>query len=611
MSRFGFVGPTYRSQSLNADCQTTMNLYVEAIESQVGKGPMAMYATPGKNLVYNLGGAPMRGIKTLRARTFSVAGTALWELLAGGGQTQRNGSTPIASDGLPVSIAIGGTQILISSEQRAWVYDINANTIVEVTATIGGPVGQVAYFSGFFVAIMFGQNKLQASAAGDATTWPGTSAAGVQNFSELPSALFVDHEQLWVFSPKGIQPYYSSGNFPFPFDTIQGGYIENGLGAPAAICKADNSIFWLDASERGQAMVRRANGFTPVRVSNHAVEHEIQSYGTISDCVMYSEQRDGHENVVVNFPTAQKTWVYDTANGMWTERGYWNTQNGTFQMDRALFHDFNFGMHLVGDPTTGLVYQSALPTLVNGSWQFVTDNGNPIRRLRRAPHISVENQFSTHWYLWLDCETGLGPNILDSGPTTTLYLNDSTGQTWAVQVNDLGVLVTALPIGGLPSPQLLYFNDSAGDGTSWQIIITPLGVLQAVPVTANTGYLQALQMISISGKTIWNLFVTDVGGGHAVIKTQKTGNFVRGPQISLSWSNDFAHTWSNEHLKSLGRIGDYKKRVIWRQLGTTRDRVYQVLFSDPAPLRIVDAYLDADPGYKPSERMTKELVKRA
>jgi hypothetical protein len=50
--------------------------------------------------------------------------------------------------------------------------------------------------------------------------------------------------------------------------------------------------------------------------------------------------------------------------------------------------------------------------------------------------------------------------------------------------------------------------------------------------------------------------------------------------------------------------------VIWRQLGVARDRVYRTIFSDPAPLRIVDAYLDAE-GYKPSERMVKELAKRA
>lgn len=610
MARFGFVGPSYRSQSLSADCQTCMNLYIELIESQVGKGPLALYSTPGKNLVYQLGGAPMRGATVAGGRSFAIAGTQLWELLAGGGQTQRNVSTPVASDGLPVSIAFGGTQILIASQQRAWVYDIGANTITEVTATIGGPVGQVAYFYGFFVALIFGQNKLQASAPNDATTWPGTSFTGVQNFSDPPNGLLVDHEQLWVFGPKGIQPFYNSGNFPFPFDVIQGGYIENGLGAAFGKCKADNSIFWIDASERGNAMIRRANGFVPQRVSNHAVEYALQSYSTVADCIAESYQDQGHEFCKFSFPTAQKCWVYDTATGQWGERGYWDTQKGLYTLDRALFHTFNFGMHLVADPTTGNVYQQAIPTLVNGAWQFVSDNGNPIRRMRIAPHVSLENKWSTHNYLWLDCETGLGPNIPDAGPQTIFYLADSNGVIWAVTVTDVGV-VQVTPAFGTPSPQLLFLNDSGGDGTSWQLTVSTLGVLKPIPAIANPAYPQVLQMISSTGKTIWNLFVTDVGGGLAIVKTQKVGGFFRGPQISLSWSNDYAHTWSNEHFKTLGKLGDYKKRVIWWQLGAARDRTYRVLFSDPAPLRIVDAYLDADPGFKPAERLAKELAKRA
>jgi hypothetical protein len=64
----------------------------------------------------------------------------------------------------------------------------------------------------------------------------------------------------------------------------------------------------------------------------------------------------------------------------------------------------------------------------------------------------------------------------------------------------------------------------------------------------------------------------------------------------LRWSNDGGSTWSNEHWRSIGQIGKYKNRVIWRRLGTARDRVFEVVFSDPVKAVIVSANLKANAG---------------
>ena len=48
------------------------------------------------------------------------------------------------------------------------------------------------------------------------------------------------------------------------------------------------------------------------------------------------------------------------------------------------------------------------------------------------------------------------------------------------------------------------------------------------------------------------------------------------PQIMRSFSDDGGRTWSNETSRSLGRIGEYKKRQIWRREGQARNtRVYR------------------------------------
>ena len=68
------------------------------------------------------------------------------------------------------------------------------------------------------------------------------------------------------------------------------------------------------------------------------------------------------------------------------------------------------------------------------------------------------------------------------------------------------------------------------------------------------------------------------------------------PQAMLRWSNDGGSTWSNEHWTSIGLQGAYKNRAIWRRLGMARDRIYEVVVTDPIKAVIVAANLKAEAG---------------
>ena len=70
------------------------------------------------------------------------------------------------------------------------------------------------------------------------------------------------------------------------------------------------------------------------------------------------------------------------------------------------------------------------------------------------------------------------------------------------------------------------------------------------------------------------------------------------PQVMLRWSDDGGHTWSNEHWRSMGKIGEYGRRVLWRRLGMTtklRDRVYEISGTDPVKIAIMGAELHLSP----------------
>jgi hypothetical protein len=54
LSKFPLVGPSYTSQSVNADCQQTINLYPEQIESGAGNSNIVLYPSPGTKTFVSL-----------------------------------------------------------------------------------------------------------------------------------------------------------------------------------------------------------------------------------------------------------------------------------------------------------------------------------------------------------------------------------------------------------------------------------------------------------------------------------------------------------------------------------------------------------------------------
>jgi hypothetical protein len=68
------------------------------------------------------------------------------------------------------------------------------------------------------------------------------------------------------------------------------------------------------------------------------------------------------------------------------------------------------------------------------------------------------------------------------------------------------------------------------------------------------------------------------------------------PQAALSWSTDGGYTFNNEHLQSLGGVGQYKTRVIWRRLGLARDRIWKLEISDPVQVIILGCVVNGQRG---------------
>ena len=86
---------------------------------------------------------------------------------------------------------------------------------------------------------------------------------------------------------------------------------------------------------------------------------------------------------------------------------------------------------------------------------------------------------------------------------------------------------------------------------------------------------------------------TDILGFSNQLSTNTT---LINPQAMLRWSNDGGSTWSNEFWQKIGQQGKYKNRAIWRRLGQSRDRIFEVSVTDPVKAVIVSANLKTSEG---------------
>src|ERR1041385_1228025 len=88
-----FISGSYESASAGADCQKTVNLYPELVESGAGKNKAILRGTPGLALWLDLGEGPVRGMYECGGKVFAIAGKALYEI--------TNGAMPLGTAQYP------------------------------------------------------------------------------------------------------------------------------------------------------------------------------------------------------------------------------------------------------------------------------------------------------------------------------------------------------------------------------------------------------------------------------------------------------------------------------------------------------------------------------
>ena len=464
------LGSGYVTRSMNAADNKMVNLFPEIVP-EGGKEPAFLQRAPGLRLLATVGTGPIRGLWAHKGYGYVVSGAALYRVNSLYSATFIGLVSGIG----PVSIADNGIQIFFACNGPSYIYNTQTNVFGQITDPDFPGAVTVDYLDGYFVFVEPNSQKVWVTSLLEGTSIDPLDFASAEGSPDNLVSSIVDHREVWLFGTNSVEVWYNAGTADFPLARIQGAFNEIGCAAAYSVAKLDNALFWLGSDARGNGVVYRANGYTGQRISTHAVEWHIQQYSDISDAVAYTYQQDGHAFYVLNFPTANATWVYDVATQSWHERA--GFVNGQFTRHRSNCQmNFN-GEIVVGDYENGKIYAFD---------QDVYDDAGTITKWLRAwralPTGQNNLKRTAHHSLQLDCESGVGLIV--------------------------------------------------GQGSD--------------------------------------------------------------PQVMLRWSDDGGHTWNGDRWASMGKIGEYGRRVIWRRLGMTtkiRDRVYEVSGTDPVKIAIMGAEL--------------------
>jgi hypothetical protein len=420
----GFCGPSNPAQSPIADCERTVNWYLER-----GALGDALYPTPGQSLFLTTADLEPRGGISVNSLTYAVIGTGFYELSSNGTSTLRG---RVAQDGNPATLhynGITGGQILICSGTNAYCYTIATTTLTQVLtseATMGGMVNSR------FLAFNKVNGKVRLSALNDGTTWDPTLFFQRSAAADPWQAMVVVGSEIALIGEYTGEFWYDAGTFPQPFALIPGSLFNYGTASTFSVAVVGDYLMWLAKSRNGAGTIVAAKGYTPQPVSNFAVENAIATYernGQISDCEILAYEQLGHQFACFSFPSARATWCVDLSMQMaWHERGTYDTANGRYNVWGPRVHLYAFNKHLVGNRGSGAI---AILDPIYGS----EATGDIIRRLRIPPPLyATSRERLTVNRLQVMAEAGLGLTTGQGSDPKVMLRTSRDTKTWGSEM---------------------------------------------------------------------------------------------------------------------------------------------------------------------------------
>lgn len=358
MKRIPFPLESYEHPSLPLVSKRLINLMAEKTPDDA-RVAAALVPTPALQNFLAAGPGPILAMNDdMPGRIYVVSGTRFIRLsfpIGGGVTTEDLGDVGTADTGTGswnsfVTIAAGPTAVSVCVPPNVY---IGGNDVGDPIGLVTDPAfpgaSSVAYVGGYFAYSALGNtSEWFISRLLDPTVFDALDFA----FSDaLPNVIrrVISHRgQLWTIGEGGFQIWYQSGDADFPFRPAAGGVIPIGTTSPMSVCRADQSVWWLGID----GVVYRSEGYSPKRVSTHAVEAIIGP--SVVGLYALTHPFRGHWFYCLT-TDGGRTLVYDAATLVWHERSTSTDASAPWRALSAAVD--NNSIHLFGDRLSGLLFK--------------------------------------------------------------------------------------------------------------------------------------------------------------------------------------------------------------------------------------------------------------
>lgn len=412
------VGPSYQQRSLPFDAQRTVNLI--AIMDKKGADVSSFLGSPGLTLFATVGNGPIRNqITAGNGRFFCVSGPDFYEVTSAGVSTTYG--TLLTTEGA-ITFADNGTQLGICDGTSVYIFTYATNAFAKVTDADLPTSGGIDFVDGYFIVNQVDTGKFYISDLYNGASWNALNFATAESSPDKLIRAVNFLGQIGLFGENTLEIWRNTGDTTFPFSRISGS-TPIGTKSPYSIITIDNSIYWVGNTLQGGGIVYRAQGFTPVRISNEIVERRLRAVADPTALRSWAYQEDGHSYLMITGSDLETTWCYDLSTSEWHERASLGSDGG-YDQHRGAPCAIAFGKILVGDRVNGKIYEMKL--------DYYTDNGTAIPRRRIYTHLIDELKDIRYSQLRIGFETGVGLQTGNgSDPVVSLRISKDGGRTWS------------------------------------------------------------------------------------------------------------------------------------------------------------------------------------
>lgn len=384
-----FSGHLSESFSPQSSKETMINMFSEI---DPGRTKVIRRQRPGLTLKEALAGSNLRGIEYLQGVYWCVVDDRFYEWDGVSTLTERGSLNTTTGNVTMATNNAATTQIAVCDGTDLFVWDTSTFTQV---SEVGWTPKDISSIGGYGVmADGTVKGRFYTTSLNDFKTIDVLDFANAESKPDDIRRVFVDRGEVWMFGHETTEVYRLSGT-SFPLNKVTGSEMERGCAAQFSVASDDNSIFWLG----DDGVVYRANGYSPQRISTHAIERKIAELTDMSTGQAFFIQFDGHKFYTLRFAD-NFTVQYNVATGLWNE------------CNTYLFDDWQ----VVGSAgrTSKYVLDSTGINLLDRDVN--EDNGTVMRRVCISPPIYNLGERFQVFSFHLDCEvgrtTGTEPSVM-------------------------------------------------------------------------------------------------------------------------------------------------------------------------------------------------------